>query len=742
MRGLPGPRPSSSRTPQLVPKGPRTMIRSQSRRTAAYAALSLALAGGVGAQGLVQSQGVIVAATGDAVRDSSGVPIPGLTFGGSGALGDNAVVDETGRLLFRGRITGGTQTTTTERAYFYGSSRSDLRMVVRGGDPAPSLPAGFVLAINGGAVASLTSTVRLSADGRMWWASYVYDPVNGTTDSTNDEALFGGPFGAQTLFARQGDPAPGTIGATWAQAFTSPNIATSGINREGRLHFSGTLTGGDVNGTLNQGGIWSGFPGSYELVARRGSPAPGIPGVEIATTSLSLGSIGQMNDTGRLLYQLTLSTTAGANPATPSNDTVLMVHTPGAGSTVLLREGDVVPGTAGATFNAAMGDGWTPGIGPNAWTRLGETIFKTELVGGDVMPGANDLAVCRAGYGAPAIVARRGATAPGTDARFEEFNTASLGLSSSGRVCFQSTLTGGTSTMANDTGLWTGIPGSLQLAVREGMVMPGTAGAVADHVGGGQVAFNDLGQLLFSVNLLGGTAGSSLWAWDPVLGLQAIVLPGDMLEVTAGVFKTITSFAWVPNNDGAGTALGFGHDGRVALRVGFSDSTGAIVTVRLPVPVSPSVSYCFGDGTGAACPCGNVGAPGNGCANSIHASGARISAAGWPRLSVDSLRLSGSGMPNSSVLYFQGTQQQNGGLGVIFGDGLRCAGGSVIRLATKFNSAGASDYPNPGETRISVRGLVSAPGTRMYQVWYRNSAAYCTSATFNLSNAVQVAWFP
>jgi len=32
---------------------------------------------------------------------------------------------------------------------------------------------------------------------------------------------------------------------------------------------------------------------------------------------------------------------------------------------------------------------------------------------------------------------------------------------------------------------------------------------------------------------------------------------------------------------------------------------------------------------------------------------------------------------------------------------------------------------------------------RIYQVWYRNAApAFCTSATFNLSNGWQVHWLP
>jgi len=156
----------------------------------------------------------------------------------------------------------------------------------------------------------------------------------------------------------------------------------------------------------------------------------------------------------------------------------------------------------------------------------------------------------------------------------------------------------------------------------------------------------------------------------------------------------------------------------------------------------PSVGtpFCFGDGTSTPCPCGNSGLPGNGCASSVNPNGANLSATGSAGIAFDSLVLSGSGMPNSSALYFQGTTQLNGGLGSLFGDGLRCAGGSILRLGTKANASGGSQYPAAGDPSISVRGLVTSPGTRTYQVWYRNAAVFCVSETFNLTNGLNVTW--
>ncbi|MCY2961309.1 MAG: choice-of-anchor B family protein [Planctomycetota bacterium] len=150
--------------------------------------------------------------------------------------------------------------------------------------------------------------------------------------------------------------------------------------------------------------------------------------------------------------------------------------------------------------------------------------------------------------------------------------------------------------------------------------------------------------------------------------------------------------------------------------------------------------FCAGDGSGGACPCGNTGSAGAGCANSTGTSGL-LAGSGTVSVGADTFALSVSGLPATvSVLFFQGTSAQNGGLGAAFGDGLRCASGSVVRLGTKLTAAGASSYPQGGDLSVSVRGGVTAGNTRTYQAWYRNAANFCTSDTFNLTNGVSVLW--
>ncbi len=216
--------------------------------------------------------------------------------------------------------------------------------------------------------------------------------------------------------------------------------------------------------------------------------------------------------------------------------------------------------------------------------------------------------------------------------------------------------------------------------------------------------------------------GANVWAGSPVV-ISSVLSGKDKIPVATDATGVVRA-AWDDDRNDSGDiyAQNVNPDGTL----GASIATGG--------------AFCSGDGTGAACPCGNSGASGHGCANSVNSAGGLLTVSGVASLANDSVVLHGSGMPNSSVLYFQGTAQQSGGAGAVFGDGLRCAGGTVVRLGTKSNSAGASAYPGAGDLAVSVRGLVVAPGSRTYQAWYRNAANFCTVSTFNLTNGFELAW--
>ncbi len=155
--------------------------------------------------------------------------------------------------------------------------------------------------------------------------------------------------------------------------------------------------------------------------------------------------------------------------------------------------------------------------------------------------------------------------------------------------------------------------------------------------------------------------------------------------------------------------------------------------------------YCFGDGSGAACPCGpgQTGGPGAGCRNSA-GTGGTLSATGVASVASDTLTLLASGLlPNTLGLYLQGTSDQSGGQGSIAGDGLMCVGGAIVRLGVRAQTFGSSDFGFGSSPLVSVKGQVpAAGGTRYYQVYYRDSFAFCTPSTFNLTSALRIPWAP
>lgn len=146
--------------------------------------------------------------------------------------------------------------------------------------------------------------------------------------------------------------------------------------------------------------------------------------------------------------------------------------------------------------------------------------------------------------------------------------------------------------------------------------------------------------------------------------------------------------------------------------------------------------YCFGDGSATDCPCGNGSASGaeQGCAHS-GGFGAQLVARGSPSIADNSQVFTVELLPpNKPCVLFMGNSPLNGGAGVVFGDGLRCAGPSVRRLGVRSGDVNGSASWGPG---LSSLGYWSAGDTRYFQVWFRDSGGPCGSAT-NMSSALAV----
>jgi len=162
--------------------------------------------------------------------------------------------------------------------------------------------------------------------------------------------------------------------------------------------------------------------------------------------------------------------------------------------------------------------------------------------------------------------------------------------------------------------------------------------------------------------------------------------------------------------------------------------------------ISPAgTAFCSGDGSGTLCPCGNDNdgsLPGAGCDNGTFSSGAMLYSSGEASVAHDTLVLVGYHLePGNSGLYFQADNDLSPGL--IWGDGLRCAGGNLKRLQVRFADAAGNSHTS---ISISAKAGNITPGvTRFYQCWYRTTVAPpCGSGVndFNTSNGYAVTWLP
>jgi hypothetical protein len=171
-------------------------------------------------------------------------------------------------------------------------------------------------------------------------------------------------------------------------------------------------------------------------------------------------------------------------------------------------------------------------------------------------------------------------------------------------------------------------------------------------------------------------------------------------------------------------------------------SDGIILAGMYSVPSDVNV-YCGGDGSYGNCPCSNNGGfPASGCPNSATSQGASLYLNGQNFVSADTMSLGAVNMPaTATCLFFQGTAAR--GHETLLADGLRCAGGSLVRLGAKVASSGMASYPGPSDESISLRGHVPASGGyRYYQTWYRDPHGTCSAGTYNLTNGISVLWLP
>jgi hypothetical protein len=158
-------------------------------------------------------------------------------------------------------------------------------------------------------------------------------------------------------------------------------------------------------------------------------------------------------------------------------------------------------------------------------------------------------------------------------------------------------------------------------------------------------------------------------------------------------------------------------------------------------------SFCSGDGSAVdhttACPCGNNGLVGRGCAHSFDPSGALLDTSGSP--AYDDLVLHSHATPAASFTLFLEHDAQGD---TLFHDGVLCASGTLVRLRGRAAVAGEASFPDSAfaqDATITLSQRVGVfPGDgvrRYYSAWYRNaSTTFCPPATANVTNGLIVDW--
>ncbi len=273
-------------------------------------------------------------------------------------------------------------------------------------------------------------------------------------------------------------------------------------------------------------------------------------------------------------------------------------------------------------------------------------------------------------------------------------------------------------------------------------------GSAGPDAGSVRVLSGATGLELFAIlGSPGQTLGSSVAAAGDVDGdgVPDLILggrDGDVALVCSGVDGGLLFDVAPPAGSSAwGSAvlggLDIDGDGRSEFCVSdeLSPAGGRIVTYADHSLLG--ASYCSGDGTARACPCGNTGGTDEGCANSTGA-GATLAAAGTASASADDLLLLADQLvPAQPALLFAGLQRVQAGNGVLFGDGLRCAGAGVKRLGVRQPDAQGAATWGPG---LGALGGWSAGDIRRLQVWYRDPLASPCGAGFNLSNGLELSF--
>jgi hypothetical protein len=415
-------------------------------------------------------------------------------------------------------------------------------------------------------------------------AIFAPDPPGGLGPPRLDEA------GRLRVDGRLAAPGGGLIsyprGLWWAQ----PGAPLDLLVRENEV---GTTSGqyafnevGDTLFTTDFGHVWrANAAGDPTLLIQWGLPFAGAPaGTTFGGASPNTGL--SINDAGAIAFHGTLG-----GSATLANDRAVFAAAPGGAVNLVAREGDPVPGIAGAVYGDSIG------IALDGSSR---TILRTQLkIGVGGVTSANDEVI----YGPAAIgshtpLLREGDPAPGLPAGARIGSGLGILLNDAGDTFVSASLIAGEGgvTAETDQAIWrVSETGNFTMIARKGdLEVDLPDGARLTLLG--SITPNDVGgllvQTLFTPTLwepepdpnapppLPETLDEAFFYASPEGGpLQLLLKEGDRVEVAPGVFRTVGTIFY--DYDEA-----FNDLGQFVVNAYFLEGGSSVLLISIPEPAS------------------------------------------------------------------------------------------------------------------------------------------------------------
>jgi hypothetical protein len=299
------------------------------------------------------------------------------------------------------------------------------------------------------------------------------------------------------------------------------------LNDAGQVVFNASLMGVGIDST-NDVGLFSGAPGTLELVARKGSLAPGPDGKIYLGPFSPLG----LSPSSNIVFQDYRGYDLG------SSSLALYTGLPGA-IELLAENGDIIPGAPGPILELDAG-GSSVANSTVPINNANHTVF------GATFEGDTYRSLVVGAPGSLSIAAEPGMQAPGlpNGVTFSFLNNSTLSLNSEDRLAFEAQLFD-SSTQTYSESLFSGLPNSLALLARTGDQAAGTDPGVFYEIFSGSVPrLSESGVVAFGAYLTGNgvqqSNSNALWVGVP--GALELVARGDMQApgVEPGVTYGIT----------------------------------------------------------------------------------------------------------------------------------------------------------------------------------------------------------